>query len=506
MRKSNNIKKNLIFASISQVLTLAFAFVVPQLLINYYGPQIHGLTATIASLISYLTLVESGIGAASVQSLYAPLKERNYERVNADLNAIVIFYRRIGCIFFALVFVIAVLYPLVAADGLDYWLVFTLVLISGLANTVEYFFTSKYRVLLQADKKLYVVNLVNSIGILLQGTLRVVFIYLKMSIFVVQLVPAIVYTVRLIIISVYVNRTYLYLDRNVSPNFQVGKKRWNVLIHQISNLVVNNTDNIVLSSTIGYTAVSIYGIYQMVIANISGFLLQALSNAVTANFGHLLHKGDNDEICDIYDKYERVYYYLIGIVFGICSFAICPFVKLYVGNVNGVEYADSILGILFVSVAVLSNVRIPQLTIVTAAGHYKETQNHAIVEALINIVVSIILVNVYGIYGVLIGTIVSFLYRDVMFVWYTNRCILKRSIKKTAKNIGILFCIITYVAAIGEICQCVCDIHSWMSWIIVCAVTGVVAGGTISVLVYYLDKSIYEFVYSMLIKRKKDNK
>ena len=238
MSQGYNVKINLFFASISQVLTLVFALVVPKLLINYYGPQIHGLTATISSLISYLTLVESGIGAASVQSLYAPLQERDYKLVNADLNAIAIFYLRIGKIFVTLVIVIATLYPFLSADGLDYWLVFTLVLISGLANTIEYFFTSKYRVLLQADKKLYVINLVNSVGILLQGILRIVFIYLKMSIFVVQLVPAIVYAVRLISISVYVNRAYSYLDRTVSPNFQVGKKRWSALIHQISNIYV----------------------------------------------------------------------------------------------------------------------------------------------------------------------------------------------------------------------------------------------------------------------------
>ena len=59
------------------------------------------------------------------------------------------------------------------------------------------------------------------------------------------------------------------------------------------------------------------------------------------------------------------------------------------GNVNGIEYADERLGILFVCMAILANIRIPQLTIVTAAGHYKETQNHAICEALINIVTSV---------------------------------------------------------------------------------------------------------------------
>ncbi len=94
MIKENNIKKNVLFAMLLQMITIIFAFIVPKLLINYYGAQIHGLTNTISSLISYLTLVESGIGAASVQSLYSPLQRQDYKSVNADLNAVTIFYRK----------------------------------------------------------------------------------------------------------------------------------------------------------------------------------------------------------------------------------------------------------------------------------------------------------------------------------------------------------------------------------------------------------------------------
>ena len=173
-------------------------------------------------------------------------------------------------------------------------------------------------------------------------------------------------------------------------------------------------------------------------------------------------------------------------------------------HVNGIEYADERLGILFVCMAILANIRIPQLTIVTAAGHYKETQNHAICEALINIVVSIILVNVCGIYGVLIGTIASFLYRDIMFIWYTNCRILSRSIKQTVNNVGILMLIIVYVSIVGMICQKICGINSWMSWIVVCTITVIVSGCTIAILVFLFDRSIYEYVYSMFIKRSKD--
>lgn len=502
MIKENNIKKNVLFAILLQMITIIFAFIVPKLLINYYGAQIHGLTNTISSLISYLTLVESGIGAASVQSLYSPLQKQDYKTVNADLNAVTIFYRKIGLVFGSLVVVIAFFYPLLASDGLKYWFVFWLILISGIANTVEYFFTSRFRVLLQADKKLYIINLINAIGILLQGILRVLFIYLKLSIFVIQLVPAIVYTTRLIIISIYVRKTYKYLDKSIKPNFNVGKKRWNVLIHQIANLVVNNTDNLVLSGFIGYTSVSVYGVYNMIVSNISGFLSQALSNAVTANFGHLLVKEDNKKTCDTFNKYERIYYYIIGIIFGICSFSICPFINLYIGNISGIKYVDVKLGILFILIAVLASVRIPHLTLVTAAGHFKETQNHAIIEAMINIIASVILVNICGIYGVLIGTVLSFLYRDIMFIWYVNHRILKRKIMNTIKNIFLLIIIIIFVILVGIAFKCFIGMQSWITWILTCLLTAIISSGTVIFLVCVFDKEVIKYALMVFGKRK----
>ena len=80
-----------------------------------------------------------------------------------------------------------------------------------------------------------------------------------------------------------------------------------MLIHQISNLVVNNTDSIVLSTFVGYTSVSIYSIYSMITNNINGFLNQALSNAITANFGHLVSEGNKEKINEIFSYYEKVY-------------------------------------------------------------------------------------------------------------------------------------------------------------------------------------------------------
>ena len=79
--------------------------------------------------------------------------------------------------------------------------------------------------------------------------LRIVFISTKFNIYIVQLVPGIVYLCRLIVITIYIRKHYTFLDKNIVPNYNVSKKRWNALVHQVANLVVNNTDVIVLSKS-----------------------------------------------------------------------------------------------------------------------------------------------------------------------------------------------------------------------------------------------------------------
>ena len=70
--------------------------------------------------------------------------------------------------------------------------------------------------------------------------------------------------------------------------------------------------------------------------------------------------------------------------------------------------------------------RIPYSTLVLAAGHFKETQNSAILETVINVVLSIVLVRYLSLVGVVIGTLAAVVYRTLYFVWYLSRHILKR--------------------------------------------------------------------------------
>lgn len=92
MNEITNLKKNFIISIITQIITVFFSLIVPRLMISHYGAELHGLTSVITGLITYLTLIEAGFGAASLQSLYKPLQEKDLNKINGYLNEITIFY------------------------------------------------------------------------------------------------------------------------------------------------------------------------------------------------------------------------------------------------------------------------------------------------------------------------------------------------------------------------------------------------------------------------------
>ena len=79
----------------------------------------------------------------------------------------------------------------------------------------------------------------------------------------------------------------------------------------------------------------------------------------------------------------------------------------------------------------LNWIRLPMLSTINYAGHFMETLPQTLIESTINIVVSLIFVFFWGVYGVLIGTIAALLYRSIETIIYANQKLLLRSSVKT---------------------------------------------------------------------------
>ena len=155
MSKPLNKKKasmlNMALMGAYQIVTALFGFVLPSMILNNYGTNLHGYTMSVSNIMSYVALVNAGLAPAAVQALYTPLAKKDTYRLNQVLNAIAHFYTVSGCLYMMAIAIIAGVLPFVLANQLPPILVVLLMIVIGASSTLECFIYSKYKVLLQAD-------------------------------------------------------------------------------------------------------------------------------------------------------------------------------------------------------------------------------------------------------------------------------------------------------------------------------------------------------------------
>lgn len=497
--------KNFLVTIVFQLITIGFGFLIPRMFLETYGPSIHGLTSTITSIMSYVVLLSAGLSTASLHALYLPLSRKDNDGINAVLNAVDRFYKQIGIAYSIAVFVIAMLLPYAVGSQVPHVTVISLMLVMGSTSIIESFLYSKYRVLLMADQKLYLVSWVNILAIVIRGILQISLINQGASVVVVEAIVVAMVLLRMIILKRYVDRNYTFLSSKVRPNLSALSQRWSAFAHQIAGLVVNNTDVLILTFFGNLTLVSIYAVYQLVFNQLYTLMTTVFSQSSVASFGYLMSTNQTQSVINNYNKYELLYYTAISIVYSICAIMILPFVKLYTLEIPIVHYVDVKLAVLFVLIGVVNNLRVPGGTLINAGGLYKETQWRAITEAIINITVSLILVNYFGIYGVLLGTVSSFAYRTIDIILYSNIKVLGQSPIKTLKRsarVVIIICI--NVLIFNELF--VLSVNKWFEWLLQSILVGGCSFVITIVVNLIFDRSstldLFKLVKSLIYRRK----
>ena len=96
--------KNIGYAFLSQIIALALGIFIPRLTIVSYGSEMNGLLSSISTVMTYLTLLEAGVGAATCQALYKPITQKDKRGINGVLSATHYYYKRTGTAYFGLVF------------------------------------------------------------------------------------------------------------------------------------------------------------------------------------------------------------------------------------------------------------------------------------------------------------------------------------------------------------------------------------------------------------------
>lgn len=449
MGRSKKFIYNSITTALLQVVTMIAGFITPRFMLTAYGSEINGLVSSILQFISYFNLVEAGLSSAAVYSLYKPIADKDYKKINQIVVAAKYFYIKSGIIFVGLIAILSFCYPfIVNSTVLDRTSISILVLVLGVNGSLEFFTLAKYRALLTADQKTYIISLASIVYTIFNTILVVILSIIHIDIVLLRSIALLSIFLRTVILYLYVKINYPFISYNVKPDYTAMDKRWSALYLQIVQTVQNASPAILTTIFSSLKMVSVYSIYNMVMSGING-IMSVFSSGVSAGFGELIVKGDKKAFQKAYSDFEYIYYFMISIIYSVTLITILPFVKIYTIGVNDTQYVNLKFVILFIMNGILFNLKTPQGMLVIAAGLYKETRIQSTIQATILIIGGVVLGASNGLIGVMIASCLSNLYRCIDLYIFVPKMITHTERKTTLKNIfiTILMILFTYFTA-----------------------------------------------------------
>lgn len=474
MKNSKKSIYNIVFGVLSQLVMITVGVIFPRLILIKLGSESNGLTNSVSQIFTYFTLLEAGVGTASLQALYGPVGRSDYKSINEILAATDRYYKRTGIVYFIAFITLALIYPLLVDSELSKSTIFWVIIFTGFSGVISYFFQGKYNVLLLAEGKNYINNNMSTIVYIFTSIFKLLLLLGGFGIVAIQAMYCLFNLLKMVYIEWYIHRNYKWINLKVCPNKRAISQSSYVLVHQISSLIFNNTDTIVLTFMVGLKSVSVYSMYTLLFGMI-GTAVGTITGGVQFILGQTFN-NNRKRYLKLHSVYEIFSMVVCFSLYCVACIFILPFMELYTRGIDDVTYVDSLLPYLFVTFYLLSNGRESSNITIKFASHFKQTINRTIIESIINLTFSIVFVWKLGIYGVLIGSIVAILYRANDMILYANCKILHISPRKTyerwIRNV-VIFIVITIISKkIPMVLDSYIKIIGWA--VVVCVITVIV--------------------------------
>jgi len=467
-----------------QLVTTAMQFVVRTVFINTLGKSYLGIGGLFSNILSMLSLTEFGVGTAILFKLYDPIARHDHHRVAVLMKFYKTVYRGIGLVIALLGAAVIPLLPYLIKDfgklqglGLNAGLIFGIYLLKTVSS---YLFFAYKSAIIKADQKQYLINLVSylfTIGGAVAQILCLV-LYPKFEIYVMISVLEVI--VQNVVVAIMANRMYPFINEQTEDQLEkkeileIFKDCGALFLYKLNTVVLKATDNIVISSFIGLEMVGMYSNYHVLYTTIHT-MFSRIFNAVGHSLGNLHTTHDLKHEYEVFEIVNLVTAILGGTAFVGLFCVSDELVTQWVGKEWVIAPPFSLL--IGLEVYTLAS-RVALARYRTTMGLFQQAKWRPVAGMLINLIVSVLLVNVWGICGVLVGTLAA---EWLVFMWFDPLIIHKYGFQNY-KNVSsyyrrLVLYTVTSLAVGGVdwlICRHFFTGHGWFSVIvhmIICGVT-----------------------------------
>ncbi len=418
-----------------QIVMIICGFILPRLILESFGSEVNGLVNSITQFLTIISFLELGVGAVIQSSLYKPLAEKDNEQISRVLVSGQSFFTKLAKILLIYVVFLMITYPFIANQKYGFIYTATMIGVISISSFAQYYFGVINSILLTADQKGYVSYITQTITLLMNTVACFILIKVGASIHLVKLTTSMIYVIRPLVLAIYTRKHY-NLNWKITYSKEPIKQKWNGVAQHVSAVVLDGTDNIVLTIFSNLKDVSIYSVYSIVTSGVKQ-LFMSMTNGIQALIGEMWAKQEVDELNKFFGWVEWLLHTGTILIFGITSALIVPFIQVYTKGISDVNYIQPLFALLIVAANAGHCLRLPYNIMILAGGHYKQTQSNYIIAAILNISISVIAVKRLGLIGVAIGTVVAMFYQTVWMAWYDSKNFIKWPFKNFLKQIFV---------------------------------------------------------------------
>ncbi len=467
--RKNKSLVNLIFGIIYQVFTLILNFVCKTFLIKKLGSDILGINSLYSNILTLLSLAELGLGNVMLFTIYKPLRDNDQEKIAAYLNYYKKLYNIIAFVIFITgLLIVPFLNYLISADitiSNKDTIIYFLLFLSNIS--ISYLLVYK-QTLITANQNVSLIKIFSMVGLAVQTTLRIIFLFIYPNYKIYLIIEVICNFLTNLSMSIYVDKKYPYI-KNKQARLSTQEKSLiknnikDTFLYKIGNVIINNTDSILISVLISTLVVGYVSNYNLIISSLTGFL-STLNGAVFASIGNMTLENDNQKSLKIFRTLLVIFHYLSAFCVITMFITFNDFITLWLKDSQYILDFWSILAMCLYFY--LSNIFIPVTCYRENYGLFKKVKYYLLIAAVINIVASVLLCKFIGLPGIFLGTIICRLtVIDILEPKYLYKEVFKVSVKDYYIRQSIMLCI-TLVAGVS--CYFICGLITNISIINFC--------------------------------------
>ena len=409
---SGRVHKSILNAEVNLLfffLTLFFAFFSRKIFLDCLGADFVGLTGTLGNILGYLNLAELGIGSCISFFLYKPLQSDDRASINEIMSVFGYLYQRIGLAIFIGGILISLFFPQIFGEkeigfGIVYFSFY-----SFLGSSLIGYFINYRQILLSADQKKYVVTIYLQSATIIKTALQIFLAYYYKNYYIWVAIEFLFGIIACIILNIKIDKEYPWLNTKKNSGRQLLKKYPDILkktrqifIHRLKTFITEKSDELFIFAFVSLKMVAYYGNYTMIIAKIS-LLFSSVLDSFGAGIGNLIAEGNKQNIMKVFWELNTIMNFVAGVMFFSIYHFIEPFISIWLGP----EYVlgrDILLLLCIIRYFNASRVIVQVFS--SAQGLFADVWA-AWTELAINVIITIIAGYHWGIFGILLGKVIS---------------------------------------------------------------------------------------------------